>query len=1274
MSSLNSRNKSWGVRLRKALQVLGGTLGVLLLCLPLFSQANFGRILGTVTDSSGGVVSGATVTIVDNDRGVARTLTTDDAGLYNAPTLIPGTYTVRAEAKVFKKFERQNVFLGVGKEVQVDLVVQPGAAIDTITVTEAVPLVETTNATLGGTLSNADIQDMPLNGRNYQNLLSLRPGVMTYAGGSPWTQSTNNSRPDESVWMLDGVLNVNLYDYRPIASMPSQFTDGATILPVDAIQEFNLMENPKAEFGWRPGAVVNVGIRSGTNTLHGSAYGFYRSAAWDARNVYNTAEVGGSCLQNPIASVCDKLPTQLKQFGGVIGGPVKKDKLFFFGGYEGLRSLVGNSFPASVPATGAVAGGGGKSSMVQAITDLRNAGVPRSPVTEKLFGCAGDVASQVTGPFPTVTCGGPGDVIENGPATATGYNSGFPNINSSNNGIGKMDYRINSKHTISGMAMVGDYFAIGEDHPIVNHNWENPDPIRTYTVTSNWIWTPNSRLVNEARFGWDKVSFALINGDAGKYANGTDYALNTGVTSTGGFPTVVISGYAPLGGWRGRPVQFDNVYYDIQDGLSYLVGKHSFKFGVEYTHIEADPNIHDTRGRIDFQGAKTPQLNTAALTNCTKKINGVKTPVSCPLHDIFAGHPSRGNLLVGTTPRRLLWHNIAGYVQDDWRVAPKLIVNLGVRYSYVSPIRDANNLLGSFDPTLGLVQQGQSGLGDTLWKPDYKDLSPRVGFAYDLSGNGTTVIRGGFSRIYSIFTPAQFMQSPFNNFKGGSIGAVPTAATCTPSATNPSCPASGNYGGTINLGTAALKGSSINWDPAISGSLLNGGVAFPSGAGVSCDATTNHFCDLTAVSPDLLTPYMQSWNLGITHAFTNNLSLEVSYVGNHGSNLTGIKDLNQAALGAAYCLNSPLTAAQTDPSTGGCNAAAIAAKTAGDPEQQARPFNVAFPYLRYVDMSVNDARSNYHSLQATLTERNIHGLSFTAGYTLGHGLDSGSLNRFANLPQDSNHPELEYGNSYFDIRHRLTLTASYEIPGVKGYGQLLEGWKLNTIVTLQSGLPWLVYDTSNDFSGNGLEETDRWDLFGNPSDFKSGPDSFMFCTGPGDGGCAIFSGPYAQAVARCGSAPGTSTSSPGACDAVASAALWKQCTNVAPDPTGTLAGAGCFVSGRSVIVPPALGTYGNMGRNIFRDSGFRNVDFSVFKKFSLKERYGAEFRLEVFNVFNHPIISNPYGAANGGQTGNDPSSGQTFGCGCGTPDVVAGNPLIGSGSSRVMQLGLKLTF
>src|SRR5450631_779681 len=352
----------WGARSKKAVQLLGGVFAVLLLCLPAFSQGSFGQILGTVSDQSGGVVSGATVTVIDTERGVNRTLTTDDAGAYNAPNLTAGNYTVRVEAKGFKRIERQSITIEVGHEVRVDLIVQPGDQNQTVTVTESVPLVETTNATLGGTLENADIVDLPLNGRDYQNLLGLRPGVMLQPGGGPWTQSTNGVRPDESVWLVEGGVNENFFDGRPVANMPGPFTDGATIMPIDAIQEFNVMENPKAEYGWKSGAVVNVGIKSGTNQLHGAAYAFGRTQAWDARNFFNISPLSsgvcalnGSTSANPSQfAACGQLPAQLKQFGGVVGGPIKKDKLFFFAGYEGLRSFIGSAFGLTVPADASI--------------------------------------------------------------------------------------------------------------------------------------------------------------------------------------------------------------------------------------------------------------------------------------------------------------------------------------------------------------------------------------------------------------------------------------------------------------------------------------------------------------------------------------------------------------------------------------------------------------------------------------------------------------------------------------------------------------------------------------------------------------------------------------------------------------------------------------------------------------------------------------------------------------------------------------------------------
>jgi hypothetical protein len=332
-----------------------------------------------------------------------------------------------------------------------------------------------------------------------------------------------------------------------------------------------------------------------------------------------------------------------------------------------------------------------------------------------------------------------------------------------------------------------------------------------------------------------------------------------------------------------------------------------------------------------------------------------------------------------------------------------------------------------------------------------------------------------------------------------------------------------------------------------------------------------------------------------------------------------------------------------------------------------QPYAAQFPDFGAINHVSNGGHSNYNSLQATLTERVTHGLSFTSGYTYSHALDNGSLSRFGGLPQNQYDPLAEYASGDLDVRHRFTLSGSYALPGKKGFGQMLEGWKINSVVSLQSGLPWLPIDTGNNFSQSfphGGEQTDRWDFFGNPGDFTSGSSSLPYCTGTAAGG-----------VSGCSQTSGISgiTSQ---FSAAQSASMWNECLARAADPSagGTLEQGGCFVSGNSVMTPPASHHFGNMGRNIFRDSGFKNWDLSVFKNFTFKERFGAQFRFEVFNVLNHPIISNPYGGVVGYNGGSDPSIPTTFGCGCATPDVANGNALVGSGGPRVMQLGLKLSF
>ncbi len=314
--------------------------GVLVVCLPSFSQVNQGRILGTVTDQTGGVISGASVSVIDVARGVTHLLVTDSAGDFQIPGLIPGLYTVRAESKGFKVTERQNITVEVGTDVRVDLTLEPGEQTQTVTVTEAPPVMNTTNTELGGTVEEQQYADLPITGRQYYHLLDFAPGVLAIPGGDSIGYASNGGRTSNTYWMLDGVDETEMWSGTgPVAGQRQD-----SIMPVDAITGVNVIQNPGSEYGWRVGAIINMGIKSGSNDIHGTAYFFDRNTAMDAKNPFLTASQA-------------KNADLVEDFGASFGGPVKKDKLFYFASFEGEYFAVGNPYQANEPTMLSLGGG-----------------------------------------------------------------------------------------------------------------------------------------------------------------------------------------------------------------------------------------------------------------------------------------------------------------------------------------------------------------------------------------------------------------------------------------------------------------------------------------------------------------------------------------------------------------------------------------------------------------------------------------------------------------------------------------------------------------------------------------------------------------------------------------------------------------------------------------------------------------------------------------------------------------------------------------------------
>jgi hypothetical protein len=639
------------------------------------------------------------------------------------------------------------------------------------------------------------------------------------------------------------------------------------------------------------------------------------------------------------------------------------------------------------------------------------------------------------------------------------------------------------------------------------------------------------------------------------------------------------------------------------------------------------------------------------------------------LQNFLKGVPSSGTILVGDPNLFARAHWYAAFVQDDWRLTTRVTLNLGLRWEYNGSPVESHNYEGSFNPNVNPVTTfavQQVGPGEPLtsfYNSDYKDFSPRLGVAWDVRGNGKTVVRAGASILRNPVVAGQYVGlSPF----GANVPAIGL-----------------NTSGTdVNLHTPlqlALQQSQFIWSaagPVFPGntSLTTTGAFAGTYTGPTCtyvgepglppSGYTPTPCTTQAVNPNFRQPYSAQWNLDIQRAITNNLTVDLAYIGVHGVHEATWTDINQPAVGAGF--NTAFTAAQaaaafpkspataalavgltsnqlclTPGGSAGCGVTNVAGEVG--------PYSSKFPYLNEIVQLGNQDFSNYDGLQVTVNERTSHGLSFLAGYTYAHALDIVSADATDQQPYPTNayNVRLNYGNSDYDIRHRFTFSPTYLIPGRKSPAQMLQGWSVSGIVTLQSGLPWTNSDVTNDIIGTGefvgtiSSALQPWNYSGPTSAFKAGPQAIPQLTGAATSACnAAAEAPYA------GNAQLT---------ALADAAL---------------ANYGCYAQNGGFLTPPAFGTVGNAGRNRFRVPNYYNVDLSVGKEWKFKERYSAQFRAEFFNVLNRADFAVP-GANSGGL---DPGAASQFGCACATPDVQGNNPVLGSGGPRHIQFGLKLLF
>jgi hypothetical protein len=1144
-------------------------MSVMLMSVMVFGQTFRGKILGTVTDVSGAVVAGATVKVHNAATGLLRTTTTSADGSYAVPELPIGTYTVTISQSGFQTSVATGVEVDVATERRVDAALKTGeVAVQVQVLGDELPQVETTSNELGGVLTAQTVKDLPINGRDYTKLLYLNPGVtgspdqITDSPGSYGEFSMNGARGRSNNYLLDGTDMNDGYRNDPAINEGGVFAVPSAILPIDAIAEMNVISNFGPEYGRNAGGVVNIVTKSGTNALHGDLFEYFRNDALDARNFFNTTP--------------QRAPFHNNQFGGALGGPIIKDSTYFYVDYEGQREAVGTVTLACVPEG---SGPGGSLSPADA----------SNPVIANLL------AAHNPWPAPNI----PG-VHSDDTGCPNGPNASLitPSINNLSSLIGKIDHN-GRKNIISGRYFFGDstqsfpLALTGSGGQLPGFN--TVTPTRVQLVSLSLVRPFGSNITNEARFGWNRFSEGFFPQDQSFHPSSIGLCAASSLADCSGsgphdsgLPIVLVSVtpsgsssfFSQPGTTSGDPrARHDTNLHFVED-VAWKIGRHDLKAGFEFRRTSIQQYFEKYfRGRLKF----------------------------ADLSDFLAGIPSSGLQYSGNSLRHTSENNFAWYVQDSFRMTPRLTVNYGVRWDYYGVVKEENNLFAnflvtSFDPvadvgTGNYTQVGTNGLSK-LYQPDYKNFSPRASIAWDVTGKSKTVVRAGFGLFYDAFSQDMF------------LGHLPFSAFYAPG------PAYGNFGPAPINAASNPGGSPLQLNTPVYGS-------------VGCSPE----CDIFAVDPHIKTPYMENYNLNIQQQITSKTVLQVGYVGSQGHRLFRFYDLNQptnAAVTAADCPNGIATCA----TTGSIQDFAVP-----------RPFGDGGAGAFYIYQEKSTGKSNYHSLQASFKVNGWHGITSFANYVWSKSLDNSSdLEDFvpnAAQPQDSNRPQAEYGPSNFNVPNRFTWVFSYQIPNHGGnMKRLTDGWGFDSTVTLQSGQPFtLTYNCEDDYSGGG-ECFDRPDVVGPITYHKGDPSNYI------------------------------------------------DLTSFAMPCTYNQQGVFGFASD----CVPGTRHYGNLGRNALVGPTFKQWDLALYKDTAITERLKVQFRAEFFNLLNHPNFSSPLLPS----FLADPASNLSSSCGCGfqsnnnaqnprevgnggyqltaTGDVGIGNPFLGGGGPRGIQLALRFSF
>jgi hypothetical protein len=1110
---------------------------------PVSAQTFRGTILGTVTDTSGAAVLNAKVSALNVATGVERTTETNGDGSYLIPELPIGTYKVTIILSGFQSVVTNGVVVDVAAEKRVDAVLKPGQVSQQVTVEgEDLPQIDTTGNTLGSTMTQENVKDLPINGRDYTKLIFLSPGVagspdqITDSPGSFGEFSMNGARGRSNNYLLDGTDMNDGYRNDPAINQAGVFGTPSAILPIDAVSELRVLSNFEPEYGRNGGAVVNIVTVSGTNQFHGDAFEYFRNDALGARNYFNFVGEPEAKFRN-------------NQFGGSLGGPIIKDKTFFFVDYEGQRENVGVVTLACVP-TGSAPDGS------LAPSDATN------PVIANLLALH---------PWPAPNLGGS---CPNASVTS-------PSFNNLSSFIAKIDHNFDPNNVLTGRYYFGDstqsfplaLTASGGQLPGFN----TTTPTRVQLVSLSYVHVFSSTKTNELRYGWNRFAEGFFPQDQafnpssiGLCAASDTVACSGSGPADSGLPIILVGSFAQLGATSSVPRHRVDSNNQLIDGFSWILGKHSMKFGFEFRRTSVTQFFDKYfRGKLSF--LTLPDFLDGDLNTAFGKSFQYS----------------------GDTLRHTHQNGFGIYAQDSFRITPRITLNYGLRWDYFGVMSEKDHLFSNFDTNLGeLVQVGPGGFSN-LYRPTYNNFAPRLSIAWDVFGTGRTVVRSGYGIFYDAFSQDM------------ALGHLP-------------------YPPFFDPGPAY---NSIGPDPILPAAAIGGPGGITAGVPIygapSCSSVE---CDIFAFDRNIKTPYMENYNLNVEQQISSKIALQVGYVGSQGHRLFRFFDISQpsqAEITAADCPFGIATCAAT-----------------GAIQDFAVPRRFGFPNGSFYIMQENSkGKSNYNSLQVSLRVNNWHGLSSVVNYVWSRSLDNSSDGEDfvpnAAQPNDSTNPQAEYGPSNFNIPNRFTWVLAYQLPTMGGDHQRLKnGWGFDSTVTLQSGQPFQLnynFEPGDDYSGSG-EGDDRPDIVGPILYHKHDPNNYIDLTS-----FAIPCTPTGAALLA---------------------------------PTGT--DGDCT---------PGTRHFGDLGRNALVGPTFKQWDFAIHKDTKITERLGVQLRAEFFNILNHPNFANPLlpaFIADPASNGFGINGGRETGVGgyhiTATGDVGIGNPFLGGGGPRGIQLAAKFTF